>query len=487
MEDIAVKKKDIDEKLNAEMGRLDNLKSALKHSNQMTENMMDILSSFDSRLKRLEDTIMPVYQESGQLQKRHENIEITLNILDKVLETYHVADEVDNTIREGPSGSLEEYLECMEKLRKAHEYFSANNADTPEMSHVATLFDAGKDALEREFRNLLTRNSKPVPAITIIDAISVDEEFPDNEPVTIDHMPVKVLEELQQIANWLQNCGMDTDYVQVFSKLRSDTLVKSIQGLKDNLRSGSHDSCNTNYSASPAPSGKVKLRETPSKKGPKGIQALVKKASLQLIYQQMVVDAAGKKMGSPSSSDGKDEISEKEIEVYCTSVSALLKLIQSEHELMNGIIADRLKARVFERVIEAALANVIKEGEHIVQSTRRAVSRNDFAAVLYIFPVGKHLRAIRPEFEEILEGCAAAIKQRLSGLITAFDVTGAKALQEYIDGIRNDPDKASNMPRDGTVHQLTSNTQLFLEQLMEFTETAGNQIIYQSVKCFHLK
>jgi len=42
-----------------------------------------------------------------------------------------------------------------------------------------------------------------------------------------------------------------------------------------------------------------------------------------------------------------------------------------------------------------------------------------------------------------------------------------------VEFIRNDPDKQSCMPKDGTVHELTSNTMLFLEQLLEFSETAG--------------
>ena len=33
---------------------------------------------------------------------------------------------------------------------------------------------------------------------------------------------------------------------------------------------------------------------------------------------------------------------------------------------------------------------------------------------------------------------------------------GAKALEAFIYNIKNDPDKASNMPRDGTVHELTN-------------------------------
>ena len=35
-----------------------------------------------------------------------------------------------------PSTSLEKYLECMDKLQKSVQYFTANNPDSPEMSHV---------------------------------------------------------------------------------------------------------------------------------------------------------------------------------------------------------------------------------------------------------------------------------------------------------------------------------------------------------------
>ena len=37
-----------------------------------------------------------------------------------------------------------------------------------------------------------------------------------------------------------------------------------------------------------------------------------------------------------------------------------------------------------------------------------------------------------------------------------FLYQGAKALEAFIYNIKNDPDKASNMPRDGTVHELTN-------------------------------
>jgi len=38
-----------------------------------------------------------------------------------------------------------------------------------------TLFESGKDTLEREFRNMLTRYSKPVPPFAILDVLTADD------------------------------------------------------------------------------------------------------------------------------------------------------------------------------------------------------------------------------------------------------------------------------------------------------------------------
>ncbi|CAJ0956381.1 unnamed protein product [Ranitomeya imitator] len=43
----------------------------------------------------------------------------------------------------------------------------------------------------------------------------------------------------------------------------------------------------------------------------------------------------------------------------------------------------------------------------------------------------------------------------------------------------NDPDKETSMSKDGTVHELTSNAILFLQQLLEFQETAGAMLASQ--------
>jgi exocyst complex protein 7 len=56
------------------MSNLSLLRDALKKSNTNTENMLGILTSFEGRLRRLEQTIVPVYNETENLRRRQESI-----------------------------------------------------------------------------------------------------------------------------------------------------------------------------------------------------------------------------------------------------------------------------------------------------------------------------------------------------------------------------------------------------------------------------
>ena len=52
------------------MGVLSNLREVLGRSTQVADNVADILNSFEDRLAKLETTILPVYQQTENLQRR---------------------------------------------------------------------------------------------------------------------------------------------------------------------------------------------------------------------------------------------------------------------------------------------------------------------------------------------------------------------------------------------------------------------------------
>ncbi|XP_041078078.1 exocyst complex component 7-like isoform X10 [Polyodon spathula] len=472
-QDASARKKEIDEKLRQEQDTLSFIRKNLEKSDQLTKGMVSILSSFESRLMQLENSIIPVHKQTENLQRLQDNVDKTLSCMDHVISYYHVAKDTDKIIKEGPSGRLDEYLACIAKIQKAVEYFQDNNPDSPELNTVKALFEKGKELLEAEFQSLLTRYSKPVPPILILDLIGGEDELDTQEEVILDHLPETVLQDIICISGWLVEYGRNQDFMSVYFQIRSSQLDRSLKSLKEHFRKSS-SSLGVLYS----PAVQNKRKDTPTKKPPKRPGTIRKAQNLLKQYSQHGLD--GKKGGSNlTPMEGKDDVLDIEIDSYIHCISAFVKLAQSEYQLLIEVIPEHHQKRTFDSLIQEALDNLMLEGDNIVSAARRAIMRHDYSAVLTIFPILKHLKQTKPDFDQVLQGTAASTKNKLPSLITSMETTGAKALEEFADSIKNDPDKEYNMPKDGTVHELTSNAILFLQQLLDFQETAGAMLASQ--------
>ncbi|XP_077358329.1 exocyst complex component 7 isoform X2 [Festucalex cinctus] len=465
-EDASARKREIEEKLKQEQETLAFIRENLEKSDQLTNGMVSILSSFESRLMQLENSIIPVHKQTENLQRLQDNVDKTLSCMDHVISYYHVAKDTDRIIREGPTGRLDEYLACIAKIQKAVEYFQDNNPDSPELNTVKGLFEKGKELLEAEFRGLLTRYSKPVPPVLILDAIgAADDELDVQEDVVLEHLPQAVLHDIICIGGWLVEYGRNQDFMTVYFQIRSSQLDRSIKGLKEHFRKNSASS-GVLYS----PAVQAKRKDTPTKRLPKR-PGFDHDPRVRLISEAL----ADKHAGPP----GKDEGLDAELDAYVHCISAFVKLAQSEYALLSEVIPEHHQKKTFDSLIQEALDNVMLEGDNIVGAARRAILRHDYSAVLAIFPVLRHLKVNKGDFDATLQGTAASTKNKLPALIASMESIGAKALEEFADSIKNDPDKEYNMPKDGTVHELTSNAILFLQQLLDFHETAGAMLASQ--------
>ncbi|EAW89372.1 exocyst complex component 7 isoform X8 [Macaca thibetana thibetana] len=441
-QEASARRREIEDKLKQEEETLSFIRDSLEKSDQLTKNMVSILSSFESRLMKLENSIIPVHKQTENLQRLQENVEKTLSCLDHVISYYHVASDTEKIIREGPTGRLEEYLGSMAKIQKAVEYFQDNSPDSPELNKVKLLFERGKEALESEFRSLMTRHSKVVSPVLILDLISGDDDLEAQEDVTLEHLPESVLQDVIRISRWLVEYGRNQDFMNVYYQIRSSQLDRSIKGLKEHFHKSSSSS-GVPYS----PAIPNKRKDTPTKK--------------------------------PVKRPGRDDMLDVETDAYIHCVSAFVKLAQSEYQLLADIIPEHHQKKTFDSLIQDALDGLMLEGENIVSAARKAIVRHDFSTVLTVFPILRHLKQTKPEFDQVLQGTAASTKNKLPGLITSMETIGAKALEDFADNIKNDPDKEYNMPKDGTVHELTSNAILFLQQLLDFQETAGAMLASQ--------
>uniref|UniRef100_A0A452UBI2 Exocyst complex component 7 n=1 Tax=Ursus maritimus TaxID=29073 RepID=A0A452UBI2_URSMA len=353
-QEASARRREIEDKLKQEEETLSFIRDSLEKSDQLTKNMVSILSSFESRLMKLENSIIPVHKQTENLQRLQENVEKTLSCLDHVISYYHV------------------------------------------------------------------------------DELEAQEEVP------LEHLPEGVLQDVTRISRWL----VEYDFMNVYYQIRSSQLDRSIKGLKEHFRKSSSSS-GVPYS----PAIPNKRKDTPTKK--------------------------------PIKRPGRDDTLDVETDAYIHCVSAFVKLAQSEYQLLTDVIPEHHQKKTFDSLIQDALDGLMLEGENIVSAARKAIIRHDFSAVLTVFPILRHLKQTKPEFDQVLQGTAASTKNKLPGLITSMETVGAKALEDFADNIKNDPDKEYNMPKDGTVHELTSNAILFLQQLLDFQETAGAMLASQ--------
>ncbi|XP_034242549.1 exocyst complex component 7 isoform X1 [Thrips palmi] len=484
MNESSERKFEIETKLEKELGNLNLLKERVSKSNQLTKGITNILSSFEHRLARLEETILPVYNETGNLQRQQENVERTLVALEHVISFYSVSQEVEPIIRMGPGPSqngipsLEPFLKAMDRLQSAQEYFEKNNPQSVELENVTTLFTSGGDALNREFKDILVRHSKSVPPITLLDLVAADEDTSgEDAPPSLSPFPDNVIQELVHIADWLIAHNRD-DYMNTYAKHRAGVLMKSLTNLREQQKTHSGGSTHgLNTAGSPMLRQKFQNRhETPNRRASRRLQHVLEKKANKMFLKasQTLEQSTGLTFGPRRASSHfaeqrEDVVDDVEMENYLVCVMALQRLMQSERVLMAGIIPLSHQPHVFETIVSEAIDSIVQEGENIAVRAKRCINRQEYGAVLVIFPILKHLLTLRPEFEKILEGCEYNVRSKFNSLLNTLHSTGAKALEDLIESIRADP--SAQLPKDGTVHELTSNVLVFLEQLLDYADT----------------
>ncbi|KAH7970301.1 hypothetical protein HPB49_002387 [Dermacentor silvarum] len=434
---------------------------ALAKSSQLSKGMCGILSSFDERLMKLERTILPVYHETGNLQRRQENIERTLAQLEEVVQLYGVSQMAKPKISQGPSDqNLDSFLEAIEKVEKARDYFEQNSPHNIEANLLEQLFNEGVTGLQAEFEALLARHSRPVSPVAILDIVEAEcpqsSTSPTNTAAALEPLPAAVVNDLSRISSWLRKRGL-SEHLDAYATQRSRVLVRSMQGLREHHKTGSASS----GTLPPQPSSSPQLGGNRKSRVPRRLHDALMRGL------RRATDVAGLQETS-----SRDELLDQEVEAYLTTLTALCRLMQAEDELLRKVLGPDLPLPL-ERVVLAALEAVTQEGEALAGRVKRCVARHDFVSVLCLFPVLQHVRSLRKDYESLLSGPTSgrAAAARLPGLAVTLQTTLNKALEELVDSVKGDPE--GKMPRDGTVHELTSNVMVVLEQLLGFVEAAG--------------
>lgn len=494
-------------KLELETQSLGLLKEMSQLCCSQTNSIRSILSEFDDRLAKLERSVQPVYRETGNLQLKQTDLVKTLEKLEYVIQYYSVTNEVDETIRAGPANQLELYMQCLKKLKAAIQYFSQNNPGSPEYMNVSTLFKFGCEAVEREFKVTLQRYSSPMAPIALLDILADDaseQQLDSTNSADTSNtsksgslrrqqpdLPQDKIEDLRVMCEWLcYSCN--EDLINIYADLRSDYICKSLKSLQDYQKSRSINFNIMTSTSSNGPSGSLRgsidspdmasnkkrlgvsssssnARDTSHRRTPKSIQLAFKRKLHNVLPGDVL---ASHKLSSAS----LDEITinEREIVSYVTCIAAFHKLAVNELNLMSSIIPADLKTPIYNKLIQESLRLIANEANSLTVRVKKSITRHDFKSALNLFPILRHQTLRRHNFDLLFDGCQSDALTKFQGLTITFQATISKSLEEFATYVQQDTDM--KIPRDGTVHELTNNVMIFIEQLHEYLDIMSSVI-----------
>lgn len=468
----------IESKLEQESGSLSQLKDHVEKYHDLSNSMSTILTKFEQRLGKLEQTILPVYNQTEHLQKRQKNLQSTLQCLENVLSHYEASQEQCNLIHLGPSeGDVADFLTGLDKLKRAKDYFLNNNPQSVELENVTSLFNTGCTTLENHYKALLKKYSTPLKPVDLLDLIYIEEDSSNEDCTSIKQMTQSTREELGTISNWLEY-NLRRDYMEIYSAERSQVVFRSLQLLKDHQRTGSWENeASRTRAYATGPMKAEPTRKTTSTR----IQHLLERKANKMLMKasQTLEQSTGISLKKSTNVDHNAHIDmiadrDQELDKYLVLLLGLQRLFIWERQLMNDVIPKSRHNDVFAKLAQSSIELVVKDAEGITGKAMRNIGRKRWASSLEIFSALRHFQLLQPDIER---ACDTNQRQQINLILLKLQHTGTKALELFLEFVKADSGSNlvgmsastlySNVPKDATVHELTSNTIWYLEHLLE--------------------
>ncbi|XP_041943760.1 exocyst complex component 7-like isoform X3 [Alosa sapidissima] len=242
---------------------------ALERNAQLHMKMDSVFFSLYGKLESMENKIMPMYEESQRLKQLDLKTDLTLAELDSVISHYNIRETTAWIISQGPTGRLKNYLDCLDQIKRAMEYFEEVIPEGPELKALRQTKNSAKAQLLCEFKRLLLRCSNPASPTDILNLIDEEEVLgTQKEDVGI---PSNLLQDMVPISTWfVEDCSSFDCWLEDIDEADEAFMWKGVKKLK--TRSLDRDTCRSPHKKRTASwlTNKLKTRslDRPSNLGP---------------------------------------------------------------------------------------------------------------------------------------------------------------------------------------------------------------------------
>ncbi|KAH8089917.1 Cullin repeat-like-containing domain protein [Cristinia sonorae] len=143
-----------------ETAEIELLEQNLRKTRQISQRMTSILSSFDTRLIKVEKSILPLYNASQMLGRRGKNIESAVQKIDEIKSNQEGIAAEEALILRGPQpGRIDEYKDVVERVNAGLVFGSLER----ETRDTARLVETGAKKLTQMYTKLVAEASSGTP------------------------------------------------------------------------------------------------------------------------------------------------------------------------------------------------------------------------------------------------------------------------------------------------------------------------------------
>ncbi|OMO62735.1 Exocyst complex protein Exo70 [Corchorus capsularis] len=412
------------------------MREALQNSQTITDNVVSILGSFDSRLSSLETAMRPTQIRTHAIRKAHENIDKTLKSAEVILAQFDLSRQAENTILKGPHEDVEGYLAAIDQLRNNIRFFSSNknfrNSDGV-LNQANTLLDKAISKLEDEFKQRLNSYSKAIEPDRLFDGLpnalrpsgspgnqgdagktthnhadhhhNSDLEGAVYTPPTL--IPPRIMPLLHDLAQQMVRAGHQQQLLRIYKETRSLVLEESLRKL--------------------------------------GVEKLSKDD-----VQKMQWEVLEAKIGNW---------------IHFMRIAVKL-LFAGERKVCDQMFEgfDSLSDQCFTEVTASSVSVLLSFGEAIARSKR---SPEKLFVLLDMYEI---MRELHSEIETIFKGKACTeIRESALGLTKRLAQTAQETFGDFEEAVEKDATKTAVL--DGTVHPLTSYVINYVKFLFDYQST----------------
>lgn len=186
-----------------------------------------------------------------------------------------------------------------------------------------------------------------------------------------------------------------------------------------------------------------------------------------------------KSSDNPITDDEVNTDGNQDLEKYLVLLLGLQRMLIWERQCLADIIPSGRVAEAFSRLAQPSIDLVVRDAENITTKVMRCIARKEWTAALGVFSALKDVLILQPDIENV---CDSKQVLQIGTIVTRLQMTGTKALEQFLELIRSESGSnlvgisstTTNVPKDATVHELTCNVMLFLENLSDHWEVIGS-------------